>query len=85
MFEMQGYVTVVHPPLTACYEDWVPERPEWWQRRFPVFGAVAGTIGSLAAVEVIKILTGIGEPLHNRLLTFDFNRGHVRTIRLPSS
>ena len=84
MFEMQGYVTVVQPPLTALYGEWVPERPEWWRRRFPVFGAVAGTIGALAAVEAIKILTGIGEPLHNRLLALDFNRGHVRTIRLPS-
>lgn len=83
MYQMEGYLTVVHPPHTARYDDWVPERPEWWKRRFPVFGAVSATIGSLAAVEVIKLLTGIGDPLYNRLLSFDFQRGYVRTIQLP--
>ncbi len=83
MYDMQGYVTVVHPPHTARYEDWVPEKPEWWTRRFPVFGAVAATVGSLAAVEAIKILTGIGEPLHNRLLAIDFLTARARSVRLP--
>lgn len=83
MYGMEGYVTVVHPPHTARYEDWVPQKPEWWTRRFPVFGAVSGTIGSLAAVEAAKILTGIGDPLHNRLLAFDFLTGHVRQVRIP--
>lgn len=83
MYGMEGYVTVVHPPHTARYEDWVPQKPEWWTRRFPVFGAVSGTIGSLAAVEAAKILAGIGDPLHNRLLAFDFLTGHVRQVRIP--
>ena len=83
MYEMDGYVTTVHPPHTARYADWVPDRPEWWQRRFPVFGAVSATIGSLAAVEAIKVLTGIGDPLYNRMMAFDFRSGRVRTIHLP--
>lgn len=83
MFEMEGYVTTVQPPRTPRYRDWCPERPAWWMRRFPVFGAVAGTIGALAAVEVVKLLTGIGEPLHGRLLAIDFRRGHARQVRLP--
>ena len=83
MFEMEGYVTVVHPPHTARYDDWVPEKPEWWTRRFPVFGAVSATIGSLAAVEAIKLITGIGQPLYNRMLAFDFVNSHIRPVRLP--
>lgn len=83
MYEMEGYVTVIHPPRTPRYRDWCPEKPEWWTRRFPVFGAVSGTVGALAAVEVIKLLTGIGDPLYGRMLSFDFRRGRVREVRLP--
>lgn len=83
MFEMEGYVTTVHPPRTPRYRDWCPQKPAWWTRRFPVFGAVAGTIGSLAAVEVIKILTGIGKPLHGNLLAIDFREGRARQVALP--
>ncbi len=36
-----------------------------------VMGPVPGIIGSVQAVETIKILTGAGEPLYNRLLTFN--------------
>jgi molybdopterin/thiamine biosynthesis adenylyltransferase len=83
MFQMEGYVTVVQPPLTASYRDWCPAQPAWWRRRFPVFGAVAGTIGSLAAVETLKLLTGIGRPLHGRLTHIDFASGRCREVKLP--
>ena len=36
-----------------------------------VLGALAGVIGSLQAIEVIKVITGIGEVLAGRLLTAD--------------
>lgn len=83
MYEMEGYVTVCHPPRSPRYRDWCPEKPDWWTRRFPVFGAVSGTIGALAAVETIKLITGIGEPLYGRMLSFDFRQGRVREVRLP--
>lgn len=83
MYAMQGYVTVVHPPHTARYDEWVPEKPDWWKRQFPVFGAVSGVIGALAAVEAIKLLTGIGQPLYNQLLAFDFLTTHIRSVQLP--
>ncbi|MCW1922653.1 HesA/MoeB/ThiF family protein [Luteolibacter arcticus] len=84
MYDMEGYVTVCHPPHSPRYRDWCPEKPEWWTRRFPVFGAVSGTIGALAAVETIKLLTGIGDPLYGRMLSFDFRQGRVREVRLPN-
>ncbi len=83
MFEMDGYVTTVHPPHSPRYSDWCPARPAWWTRRFPVFGAVAGTIGALAAVEVIKLLAELGEPLYDRMLAIDFNHGFARNVSLP--
>ena len=83
MFEMEGYVTTVHPPHTPRYRDWCPDKPAWWTRQFPVFGAVSGTIGALAAVEVIKLLANLGDPLHGRLLAIDFRTGLARQVRLP--
>jgi molybdopterin-synthase adenylyltransferase len=59
----------------------VPERPPDWKREFPVFGAVAGAVGCLAAVEVIKLITGMGEPLADRLLTFDLRDVRFRTVK----
>jgi molybdopterin/thiamine biosynthesis adenylyltransferase len=50
----------------------VPEKPQWWKvLGFPVIGAVPGSLGCLAALEAIKLLTGYGETLKNQMLTFD--------------
>jgi adenylyltransferase/sulfurtransferase len=46
-----------------------------------VIGAVAGLVGSLQAVEAIKVLLGAGEPLANRLLLVDLLAGEMRTVR----
>lgn len=45
-------------------------------------GAVPGVIGVLQAVEVVKVLTGVGEPLAGRLLVMDAARGTFRTVKL---
>ena len=36
-----------------------------------VLGALPGVVGTLEAIEVVKILLGIGDPLEGRLLHFD--------------
>ncbi|MDR7485129.1 MAG: molybdopterin-synthase adenylyltransferase MoeB [Armatimonadota bacterium] len=46
-----------------------------------IIGAVAGYMGSLQAIETVKILLGVGETLANRLLLFDAASGEVRTLR----
>lgn len=46
-----------------------------------VIGAVAGLVGSLQAVEAIKVLLGAGDPLANRLLLVDLLAGEMRTVR----
>ena len=38
---------------------------------FPVFGATAGSVGCLGAMEAIKVLTGLGEPLYGKMLLCD--------------
>jgi molybdopterin/thiamine biosynthesis adenylyltransferase/rhodanese-related sulfurtransferase len=46
-----------------------------------IIGAVAGFMGSLEALEAIKILLGTGEPLANRLLLVDALSGEMRALR----
>ncbi|MCA8982425.1 MAG: HesA/MoeB/ThiF family protein [Planctomycetaceae bacterium] len=82
MYELEASLTVIHPHLTPRFRELVPEVPAGWQRRFPVFGAVSGTVACLAAMEVIKLLSGIGEPLRNRMLRIDLRSMHFETIHL---
>ncbi|MEY3175818.1 MAG: Molybdopterin-synthase adenylyltransferase [Planctomycetota bacterium] len=82
MYELEASLTVIQPPVTLRFRDLVPEVPAGWQRRFPVFGAVSGTVGCLAAMETIKLLAGFGEPLRNRLLQLDLRTMHSRVIAL---
>ena len=47
-----------------------------------VLAPVVGVIGSLQAIEVIKILTDLGETLTGRLLLFDAKRMEWRTMKI---
>jgi molybdopterin/thiamine biosynthesis adenylyltransferase len=82
MYELEASLTVIQPPGTLRFRDLVPEVPAGWQRRFPVFGAVSGTVGCLAAMEAIKLLAGFGEPLFNRLLRLDLRTMNSRVVSL---
>jgi molybdopterin/thiamine biosynthesis adenylyltransferase len=82
MFDFEGQLTTVLPGRTACLRCLYPVDPPGWKRTFPVFGAVAGTIGCLGAVEVIKVLSGLGEPLAGYLLLCDLRRMSFRKIRV---
>ncbi|MGH7127676.1 MAG: HesA/MoeB/ThiF family protein [Planctomycetaceae bacterium] len=71
MYELEAQLTTVLPGRTPCLACLHPAEPPAWQRKFPVFGAVSGAVGCLGAMEAIKVLAGLGEPLAGRLLTFD--------------
>jgi molybdopterin/thiamine biosynthesis adenylyltransferase len=71
MYDLEAQITTVIPRQTACLKCLYPDDPPIWKREFPVFGAVSGTVGCMAAMEAIKVLAGFGEPLTNRILTFD--------------
>ncbi|CAN5221764.1 molybdopterin-synthase adenylyltransferase MoeB [soil metagenome] len=47
-----------------------------------VLGPLVGVIGSFMAVEAIKLLTGVGETIHGRLLTFDALAAEWRSVNL---
>lgn len=82
MYEMQAQITTVLPGRTPCVGCLYPERPPEWRRRFPVFGAVSGAVGCLGAMEAIKVLSGVGEPLAGRLVLMDLRRMAFRTLRI---
>lgn len=82
MYNMEAQITTILPGQTPCLACLYPAAPPAWKREFPVFGAVAGMIGCLGAVEAIKMLTGIGEPLLGRLLLCNLREMSFRTARL---
>ncbi|MGH2375066.1 MAG: molybdopterin-synthase adenylyltransferase MoeB [bacterium] len=46
-----------------------------------VVGALAGYMGTLQAIETVKILLGVGDSLANRLLIYDALESEIRTLR----
>ena len=46
-----------------------------------IIGALAGLMGTLQALEVVKVLLGRGDTLANRLLIFDALSSEIRTLR----
>lgn len=67
-----------------CYRCLVPEIPPDAETCavVGVVGALAGVIGSMMALETIKLITGAGEPLAGRLLVYDGLAGETRTVRI---
>jgi molybdopterin/thiamine biosynthesis adenylyltransferase len=67
-----------------CYRCLVPEIPPEAETCsvVGVVGALAGVIGSMMAVEAVKIVTGAGEPLAGRLLVYDALAAETRTVRI---
>jgi molybdopterin/thiamine biosynthesis adenylyltransferase len=87
-----GSVTVLKPfesddrgKPNPSYRDLFPEQPP--PDLIPscaqagVLGALTGVIGTLQAMEAIKLITGIGEPLIGRLLLYDALGARFDTIR----
>lgn len=78
---MSGTVMAVDPRRTACLSCIYPSEPPF-EEFFPVVGGISSAIGSLAALEAIKILSGCGRPLFGRMLTIDAWHGMVTQIEL---
>jgi molybdopterin/thiamine biosynthesis adenylyltransferase len=87
-----GSVTVLKPyernaegNLNPGYRDLFPEPPPPGMvpscAEAGVLGAVTGVIGTLMAMEAIKLVTGIGEPLVGRLLLYDGLAARFDTVK----
>ncbi len=78
---MMGSLIVVEPGRTACLRCIYPNEPEF-EEFFPVVGAISSAIGSLAALEAIKILSGTGQSMAGRMLMFDGHDSRTRMMDL---
>ena len=69
-----------------CYRCLVPAVPPEAETcaRVGVIGALAGVVGSMAALEAIKLITVAGEALTGRLLLYDGLEGTARTVRVAA-
>jgi adenylyltransferase/sulfurtransferase len=67
-----GLVLSIVPGRSACYRCAFPVAPPPGSvpscREAGVLGAMAGIVGSIQALEALKLLTGVGEPLLDRIL-----------------
>ena len=87
IFRFEGQTTVFAPHLGGpCYRCLFPEPPP--PESVPncaqagVLGVLPGIIGTLQAIEAIKLIIGIGEPLIGRLLHFDALKVKFRELNL---
>ncbi len=86
MYELEAQIMTIIPGESACLSCLYPDWPEVWKREFPVFGAVSGTVACLGAMEAIKIISDLGEPLSGTLLTMDlrdmsFLRTNIKPLK----
>jgi molybdopterin/thiamine biosynthesis adenylyltransferase/rhodanese-related sulfurtransferase len=86
IFRFEGQASVYLPHQGPCYRCQVPEPPP--AELAPscseagVLGVLCGIIGSIQAMEAIKLLLGIGESLSGRLLAYDALEETFRTFKV---
>jgi len=88
IFRFEGQVTVFDPRNGPTYRDMLPEPPP--AELAPscaeagVLGVLPGIVGSVQALEAIKLLLGVGDPLLGRLLVFDALEMSFREFKLQA-
>ncbi len=86
IFRFEGQVTVFDPLTGPTYRDLLPEPPP--AELAPscaeagVVGVLPGIVGSIQALEAIKIILGLGDTLVGRLLAFDAMEMSFREYKL---
>lgn len=86
VIRMEGQVSVfASSPGAPCYECLYPADAGGGESCVEngVLAPVAGVVGAVQAVETVKVLLGVGEPLSGRLLLFDAARMDWRTLKIP--
>ena len=86
IFRFEGQATVFNPYDGPCYRCMIPEPPP--AELAPscaeagVLGVLPGIIGSIQALEAIKLLLGLGDSLAGRLLAYDALEESFRTYKV---
>lgn len=80
---MEGYLFNMVPGNTPCLACLYPEdNPEWEELGFPVLGAVSGMLGTIMAIEGIKLITGFRKPLLSQMLVFNTSDMEFKKFRI---
>lgn len=87
IFQFEGQVSVFDSVSGGpCYRCLFPQMPEPGSvpncEEAGVFGALCGMVGSIQALEAIKLITGTGDPLRGRLYAIDTLSLRGRTLKL---
>ncbi len=84
MYNTEGYVTTIVPGETPCLACIFPKKPDYWTniKVFPAIGPSPVIVGSMGAMEAIKMITGYGTPLKNKLWFFDLETNMTKTISI---
>ena len=86
IFRFEGQVTVFDPYNGPCYRCLLAEPPPPEQApscaEAGVLGVLPGIVGSIQALEAIKLLLGLGDPLRGRLLAYDALETSFRTFKV---
>jgi molybdopterin/thiamine biosynthesis adenylyltransferase/rhodanese-related sulfurtransferase len=86
IFRFEGHVTVFDPKSGPTYRDMLPEpppaelAPSCSEAGVP--GVLPGIVGSIQALEAIKLILGLGDTLVGRYLTFDALEMSFREFRI---
>ncbi len=86
IFRFEGQVTVFEPHDGPCYRCMIPEPPP--AELAPscaeagVLGVLPGIIGSIQALEAIKVILDLGDSLSGRLLAYDALEQSFRTFKI---
>jgi len=86
IFRFEGMVSVFHPLRGPTYRDMVPEPPPAEMApscaEAGVLGVLPGIVGSIQALETIKLLLDLGDPLIGRILSIDTTAMTFNTFNL---
>lgn len=84
VYRFEGQVALFRPRQGPCYACLYPEPPSEGPNcaEAGVLGAVVGVVGSWMAVEVLKLLSGVGAPIWDRLILYDGLGATVHTLQL---
>ncbi|MBI5815708.1 MAG: molybdopterin-synthase adenylyltransferase MoeB [Nitrospinae bacterium] len=86
IFRFDGQVTVFKPHDGPCYRCLYPEPPPPGMvpscQEAGVLGVLPGVVGTLQAVETIKLILGKGEPLVGKLLLYNALKAEVRKLNI---
>ncbi len=86
IFRFEGMVSVFHPTQGPTYRDMVPEPPP--AELAPscaeagVLGMLPGLVGTIQAIETVKVLLGLGDALIGRILSVDTTEMEFRVFNL---